>query len=95
MKVTEDILPLTELRSKLTEKIEGLSRGSGKLVVTRNGRPAAVVLSPEVYDQLQYEHYVRSKIARSLSDAAKGRVVSHEEVMDEARALADAKTKED
>ena len=27
MKMTKDILSLTELRSKLTEKIEGLSRG--------------------------------------------------------------------
>ena len=53
--------------------------------VTRNGRAAAVILSPEQYDRLRYESFVRAKIARSVEDIAAGRVHSLESVMAEAR----------
>lgn len=88
--MTEDVLSLTELRAKLTEKIEGLSEGSGCLVVTRNGRTAAMILSPEEYDRLQYESFVRTKLTHGLADVAAGRTISHEEVMAEVMVEADA-----
>ena len=95
IRITEDILSLTELRARLTEKIERLHQGSGQLIVTRNGRPAAVILSPERFDRLQYESFVRAKLAGGLSDAVQGRAVPHESVMTEARRLADAEAEEE
>lgn len=95
LRMTEDVVSLTELRSKLTEKIEGLSEGSGYLVVTRNGRPAAVILSPEEYDRLQHECFVRTKLARGLSEVAAGHTTPHDEVMAEARRAADAEADAD
>lgn len=84
--MTEDVLSLTELRAHLTEKVDALSRGSGQLIVTRNGRVAAVLLSPEAYDSMAYESFVRSKLAAGLEDVARGRLRAHGEVMEAARA---------
>ena len=93
--LTEDVLSLTELRANLTEKIDGLSLGTGRLLVTRNGRVAAVLLSPEAFDQLSYKSFVRAKIAAGLSDAAEDRTYTHDEVMTEARNVVGADAKED
>lgn len=90
MKISEDILSLTELRANLTERIERLSAGSGQLVVTRNGRPAAVILSPAEYDRLCYESFVRAKVGAALGDVAAGRTVPHDDVLAEVRARLDA-----
>ncbi len=90
MRMTEDIIPLTELRARLTRTIERLGRGEGCVIVTRNGRPAVILLSPREFDRLCYESFVRAKLAAGLADAAKGRTSAHRTVIAEARKRADA-----
>jgi antitoxin YefM len=86
MRLARDVLPLTEFRDHLTERISQVQREGRPLVVTRNGRPAAVVLSAEAYDRLRHESFVRGKIATALTDLAEGRTVPHADVMRRARA---------
>ena len=43
-------LPLTEAKSKLSELVEGVSTLDGEVVITRNGRPAAVLVSPGEFE---------------------------------------------
>jgi prevent-host-death family protein len=90
MRMTEDIIPLTELRARLTRTVERLDRGDGCVIVTRNGRPAVVMLSPREFDRLCYESFVRAKLAAGLADAARERTRAHRTVMAEARKRADA-----
>jgi prevent-host-death family protein len=44
--VAEDIVPIAELKAKLSEVVRGLDARARPLVVTLNGKPAAVVMSP-------------------------------------------------
>lgn len=46
------IFPISEAKPKLAELIAGLEAGDEEVVITRNGRRAAVLLSPEAYDGL-------------------------------------------
>lgn len=46
------IVPFTEARSKLSELLDEVAQRQEHVVVTRNGRPAAVVLSSAEYDAL-------------------------------------------
>jgi antitoxin YefM len=46
-------IPFTEARRRLTELIDEVQRLHEHAVITRNGRPAAVMLSPDEYEALE------------------------------------------
>ncbi len=45
--VMSDTLPLAEVKAKFSEMIDRVEQQHDRITVTRNGRPAAVLLSPE------------------------------------------------
>lgn len=47
------IVPFTEARAGLSELLDEIGERHEHVVVTRNGRPAAVVLSPEEYEVIE------------------------------------------
>lgn len=77
--VSEDIIPIAELKANLSEVVRGLERRR-PLVITLNGKPAAVIMSPKEYDRIAYRERVLSQINEGLQDEAEGRTYSHEEV---------------
>jgi prevent-host-death family protein len=77
--VSEDIIPIAELKANLSDLVRGLEHRR-PLVVTLNGKPAAVIMSPKEYDRIAYRERVLAKINEGLQDAAEGRTLSHEEV---------------
>src|ERR1044071_10165047 len=60
----EDIIPIAELKANMSEIVRGLDERPRPLVVTLNGKPAAVVMSPREYDQLSY----RSRFVEAVND---------------------------
>jgi len=42
-----DTLPLAEVKAKLSEMVDRVEQQHDRITVTRNGRPAAVLMSPE------------------------------------------------
>ncbi len=46
-------VPFTEARSRLSELVDEVEERHEHLVITRNGRPAAVVLSADEYEALE------------------------------------------
>ena len=48
-----DHLPLAEVKNRLSEVVERLEREHGRVVITKNGRPAAVMLSLEDLESLE------------------------------------------
>ena len=76
------ILPISEVRSRLPELIKKLSQIGKHLVITRNGRAEAVMLSPEELETLEIKAdagLLRS-ILRAEEDIQKGRLYSHQDV---------------
>jgi len=47
------IVPFTEARSNLTELLVGLENRHEHVLITRNGRPSAVMLSADEYESLE------------------------------------------
>ena len=43
-------LPLSEVKIKLSAIIAGVVRRSDEVIITRNGKPAAVLISADEYD---------------------------------------------
>ena len=46
-------LPISEVKMKLAELIAGLEGGDEEVIITRNGRPAAVLVATEAYEGLR------------------------------------------
>ena len=53
-------LPLSEAKTKLSSLVDEVSRRDEEIVITKNGRPAAVLVSADEYDSWQETHAVRS-----------------------------------
>ena len=45
--MSEVTLPLAEIKKRLSEIVDGVEDRHDRVVLTRNGRPAAVILSPD------------------------------------------------
>ena len=79
MSISENI-PLAEVKNRLSEVVERLEREHGRVVITKHGRPAAVVLSIEDLESLEEtldivgDTALLTDIEASLRDLAEGRV---------------------
>ena len=81
--VAEDIIPIGELKANMSEVVRGLEKRARPLVVTLNGKAAAVVMAPREYDRLVYRDRVRAAIDEGLADIEAGRVYDGEQVFAE------------
>lgn len=80
------IVPFTEARASLSELLDDVEATHEHIVITRKGRPAAVVVSPddwealeETLDILQDEHTLAA-LHESEEDVQAGRLSSLDEV---------------
>jgi antitoxin YefM len=79
----EDIIPIAELKANMSEIVRGLDDRPRPLVVTLNGKPAAVVMSPREYDLLSYRSRFVDAVSEGLADAEAGRTYDGEQVVSE------------
>jgi prevent-host-death family protein len=79
----EDIIPIAELKANMSEIVRGLGDRPRPLVVTLNGKPAAVVMSPREYDLLSYQSRFVEAVNEGLADTEAGRTYDGEQVVAE------------
>lgn len=84
--VMSETLPLAEIKAHLSEIVDRVERDHERVVLTRNGRAAAVILSPadlealeDTLDLLSDPEAIRD-IDAARDDIAAGRVVSAEQL---------------
>jgi prevent-host-death family protein len=53
-------LPISEAKAKLSGLVDDVQQRGEEVVITRNGRPAAVLVSPDEYGSWKETHAVRS-----------------------------------
>jgi prevent-host-death family protein len=83
LQTAEDIIPIAELKANMSEIVRGLEERPRPLVVTLNGKPAAVVMSPREYDLLSYRARFVDSVSAGLADAQAGRTVDGEQAVAE------------
>jgi prevent-host-death family protein len=80
------IVPFTEARAHLTELLDDVEARHEHVVITRNGRPAAVVVSPEEWEALEetvealQDKELLAALRESEEDVRAGHVFSLDEV---------------
>jgi antitoxin YefM len=81
-----DTLPLTEIKARLSEIVDKVQEHHARIVLTRNGRPAAVLISPEDLEALEDTLDLLSdpkalrEIERARQEISKGKGIGAEEL---------------
>lgn len=84
--MSEIVLPLAEIKKRLSEIVDGVEQRHDRVLLTRNGRPAAIILSPDDLEALEETLDILSdpKAMREIRNAERdvdaGKVVSGEEL---------------
>ncbi|MEZ4267569.1 MAG: type II toxin-antitoxin system prevent-host-death family antitoxin [Myxococcota bacterium] len=78
--VSSGIVPLGEFKAQAARILRGLRAESEPIVITQNGRAAAVVLSPGAFEEMRESNHFLEAVVRGLSDAEAGRTVDHGDV---------------
>ncbi len=82
LKISQDVVTLAEFKNQAPTLLERIGQSSQPLVITQNGKPAAVMLSPAEYDRIQEfqsSQFVAS-VNRGIADADAGRVLTSAQV---------------
>jgi prevent-host-death family protein len=78
LRVSEDIVPLGEFRTHTARVLGRLHEQRRAVVITQNGKPAAVLVTPEEYDRLNESCRFVAAVAEGLADVEVGRLVDDE-----------------
>lgn len=78
----DHIIPISEARKNLTKIVNKISSIRKPLIITRNGRAKAVIISPEELETLEIkaDQNLLQSIQRAQEDIKENRLYSHEEV---------------
>lgn len=74
LRIAEDIVPVSEFKAQAAELLRRLSTSGQPLVITQNGKAAAVLLSPALFDQLSERARFVEAVQEGLADSEGGRV---------------------
>lgn len=84
--MTDATLPLAEIKAKLSEVVDRVENRHERVTLTRNGRPAAVLISPDDLEALEDTLEILSnadamrEIERAREEIARGETVSADEL---------------
>jgi len=82
----EDIKPISAFRANAAALIRQAANTGRPVVITQNGRSAAVLVDVRSYQQMTDDLQLLQEILQSRQEVAAGAVREHSEVMDELRA---------
>lgn len=85
MKLSEDIKPVTYMKTQAAELIRGVKRTRRPVVITQHGEAQAVVMDVETYESLRDARLLLQIVAQGEADIRDGRTSTTEEAFARAR----------
>ncbi len=82
VQIARDIVPIAEFKAQSASWLEHVRTSGHPVVITQNGRPAGVLISPEEFDRIQHQslEFIRGEIRAGEAAIAAGRLYTSEEV---------------
>jgi antitoxin YefM len=81
--VANDIIPVGQFKSGLAKYLKEIQNKRNSLIITQNGKPAGVLISPSEFDELRQTKLFIDSISRGLSNSEKGEVFSTSQLRSE------------
>jgi len=80
MKISEDIRPVTYLKSKAADILLQINETHRPVIITQNGEPRAVLQDPESYERMKSAIGLMKLLAQGEEDVRKGRTTDQDEM---------------
>ncbi len=80
LRVSQDIVPMAEFKGQAAHWFRRVAENNQPVVITQNGKPAGVLLSPAEFDRLVERHRFLEDVAAGVADLDAGRVVRTDEL---------------
>lgn len=80
LNVADDIIPLARFKAQASQVFKRLHEEQRPVVITQNGKPAAVLITPEEFDQVQEHQRFLDAVRSGLDDVEAGRVIGDEDL---------------
>ena len=80
------ILPISQVKSKINEYVDAVSETRDQITITKNGRPAAVLIGVDEWESIQETlHWlsqpgILESLSQSEADVAAGRTYGEDEI---------------
>ena len=63
--IADDIVPVGEFKARLLKWLNSAKKNGRPIIITQNGRPAGVLLSPQEFDRLQHTQLFLNSVTGS------------------------------
>jgi len=81
--ISNDIIPVGQFKASLAKYLKDIQVHKNSLIITQNGKPAGVLISPKEFDKLRETKLFIDSISRGLSDSEKGDVFTTSQLKNE------------
>ena len=78
--ISNDIVPIAEFKAGISKWFKSIQKTGHPLIITQNGKPAGVLLSPADYDELVYKKAFLDSVGKGIADAERENVYSTKEL---------------
>ena len=85
VQISDGIVPLGQFKAQAAKLLKRIGESGQPMVITQNGRPAGVLLSPREYDRIQERQRFLESIAAGLADVESGRTMTTMELRERLR----------
>lgn len=80
--ISQDIVPVSEFKTAISKWLRIIRDKNHPIVITQNGRPAGVLISPAEYDKLIYNKMFTESVKRGIQDIKAGNIFTTSELKD-------------
>jgi antitoxin YefM len=82
LKINQDIKPLSEIRTGITNFIKQVHNTKRPLIITQHGKSVAVLMDAHEYETMQEKIELLTDVQISLNQIENGQGIAHEDAMD-------------
>ena len=76
LRVAQDIVPIAKFKSEAPRWLRHVAESGAPVIITLNGKPAGVLVSPAEFDRLQDRQRFLESVAAGVADAEAGRTLT-------------------
>ena len=80
LNIANDIVPVGEFKTKVSKYLNNMKSTGRRMIITQNGKPAGVLLTPADYDELVYAKSLIESVNRGIADIEAGQVFTTEDL---------------
>ena len=80
IQISEDIFPLAQFKTHASRVLRNLHEKNRPIIITQNGKPAAVLLTPKEFDRLSKQEQFVTAVKEGLQDVKAGNIISDEQL---------------